>query len=74
MNSITDEKYLMERNKEFSRKCLDIFKKNAPDMDIRTLAAIIPEIALVRSKMELEYSLLLTAEIQQTIMEELEKR
>lgn len=56
MPGIADKDYLMKRNYEFMDKCTDIFNKYFPEANPDIARDIILEIALVRSKMELEYS------------------
>ena len=56
MSNVADEKYFIKRNYDFIEECKAIFNKYSPQTDPIIVISIILEIALVRSKMELEYS------------------
>lgn len=69
MLNVADEKYFMKRNYDFIEGCKAIFNKYSPQTDPIIVISIILEIALVRSKMELEYSKAMHEDIKSVIGE-----
>lgn len=69
MLNVADEKYFMKRNYDFIEECKAIFNKYSPQTDPIIVISIILEIALVRSKMELEYSNAISKDIKSIISE-----
>lgn len=67
MNDISYKEFLMKSDEEFTKKCIGIFKKYAPDMSYLTMKAIICDIAGVRADMEREHSMLLLDDIEQIL-------